>query len=220
MLNKNYKEIFVQVILKGLFVLKLLLEYLKDNLKKCILLLIIVVIGLMIGVFLFNNTLSKESYNQDINLFIENIKQKENIHYNKIFFYKIKNDGIILLIIIFTSMSIFNKIGTKLVLLYKGIDIGFVFSCILNTLGIFKGLGFALPIVFLYNVAFIPLLIILSFICTDFYNKILEKDYENKRNLIGEFFLKIIGIWLIELVNCLFYSFLYFNILIFIKDLF
>lgn len=116
-------------------------KHIKINVKDYLFLSIILIIGVMIGVVIINNSdeNSKSEISGYINSFIDTIKNKE-FKIDKMELTKISIiDNLKLVLIIWIAGS--TIIGIPLIYIitaYKGICMGYTISAIINTLGTWK----------------------------------------------------------------------------------
>lgn len=126
----------------------------------------------------------------------------------------------LVLVVFFTSFSIFYFCGNVGIFTYLGIKIGYIFSLALSTLGIEQGMLLTIPMIILPNVLKIQILIYFNTICTRTYLNLIEKDYDSKISLIRKFITRIIIVLMAIFLNSLIYTFINFNILVLLKKYF
>ena len=122
---------------KNNFIKDLIIEYINENSKLYILLIIIFFIGLSIGIICINNT-NDESQKQIsgyINNFTETLKTEENISANYIIIESIKNNIIIVALLCFLGSTVIGVPLIYLVILYKGYSFGYTIASIFAALG-------------------------------------------------------------------------------------
>ena len=159
---------------------EILKEYLKNNIKEYLIVIILFIIGILSGVFFLNNYV--ENNENDIidylETYINDIKQNDVISIDMI--AEIKDDVLLTVIMWFAGTTI---IGIPIVLgiiVWRGFCIGYTISGITYTLGIQKGLNFALSTMLLQNIIFIPVILTLGVSGIKLYKTIMrDKRKEN-----------------------------------------
>lgn len=159
---------------------EILKEYLKNNIKEYLIVIILFVIGILSGVFFLNNYVENNENDiiDYIETYINDIKQNDGISIDMI--AEIKDDVLLTVIMWFAGTTI---IGIPIVLgiiVWRGFCIGYTISGITYTLGIQKGLNFALSTMLLQNIIFIPVILTLGVSGRKLYKTIMrDKRKEN-----------------------------------------
>lgn len=160
---------------------EILKEYLKNNIKEYLIVIILFIIGILSGVFFLNNYV--ENNENDIidylETYINDIKQNDVISIDMI--AEIKDDVLLTVIMWFAGTTI---IGIPIVLgiiVWRGFCIGYTISGITYTLGIQKGLNFALSTMLLQNIIFIPVILTLGVSGIKLYKTIMRD--KRKKNI-------------------------------------
>lgn len=159
---------------------EILKEYLKNNIKEYLIVIILFIIGILSGVFFLNNYVENNENDiiDYIETYINDIKQNDGISIDMI--AEIKDDVLLTVIMWFAGTTI---IGIPIVLgiiVWRGFCIGYTISGITYTLGIQKGLNFALSTMLLQNIIFIPVILTLGVSGIKLYKTIMrDKRKEN-----------------------------------------
>ena len=155
-----------------------ILEYIENNAKYYILLLIVFFIGIILGILFLNNINDngKLQISNYINDFLEYIRNNENTKINIIILESIKQNALMLILICFIGTTIIGAPLTYILILYKGCSFAYTISAIIGTLGLSKGLIISLAILVPYLI-YIP-----SILSAGVSNIILNKEIlKNKR---------------------------------------
>ena len=133
-------------------------QYILNNSKEYILVLIIFIIGIFAGVMFINNCseAQESTVTSYINEFIEKFKTLENLDKQSLTVTSIKSNILLALIIWLAGTTI---IGMSVVLgfiLFRGFCLGYTVSAISLTIGTGKSLLFCLCGLAIQNVLFIP----------------------------------------------------------------
>ncbi len=156
-------------------------EYIKNNIKEYIIIIIIFLLGLFLGVMFINNV--GESQKQEItgyvNTYLEAFKQKE-IDYPVQLKNNIRENIILVITMWFAGSTV---IGIPIVLgiiAFRGFCLGYAVASFTYVLGLTKGITFSLVALVLQNIIFIPAIISLGVSCLKLYQSILkDKRREN-----------------------------------------
>ncbi len=200
--------------------LDIITKEIKDITKQLTFFLIVVIIGTAIGSIVFNSIDDKQEIISNLKVIVENIKNVQNVNYRDILNSYLINNLYLVLVVFFTSFSIFYFCGNVGIFTYLGIKIGYIFSLALSTLGIEQGMLLTIPMIILPNVLKIQILIYFNTICTRTYLNLIEKDYDSKISLIRNFITRIIIVLMAIFLNSLIYTFINFNILVLLKKYF
>lgn len=134
-----------------------IINFLKNNLKEYLLVIIIFIIGMFIGVMLVNNTSveNQQIIENYILNFIEKFKSIANLDKLNLLTTSIK-DNIILAIALWIAGT--TIIGMPIVfgiILFRGFCFGYTVAAVTFTLGLGKGIFFCILSLFLQNIFFI-----------------------------------------------------------------
>lgn len=161
--------------------IQVLEEYVKNNIKEYIIIIIIFLIGVFLGVMFINNVgeAQKEEITGYVNTYLEAFKQKE-IDYTQQLRNNIKENIILVLIMWFAGSTV---IGIPIVLGiigFRGFCLGYAISSFTYVLGTTKGVTFSVVALILQNIIFIPAILSLGVSCLKLYQSILkDKRREN-----------------------------------------
>lgn len=153
-----------------------IIEYMKNNSKEYILIILIFFIGIFIGVMFMNNC-SEETENSVtsyIYKFIEEFKGIEKIDKGSLIGTSIKRNIVLAIIVWLAGTTI---IGMPIVLgliLFRGFCLGYTVSAISFSFGIGKGIVFCLLALFLQNILFIPALLTMGVSSIKLYKAIIN----------------------------------------------
>ncbi len=174
-------------------------KYIKENAKEYIILIVFLLIGLVLGVIVANNSnqVQKDSITTTILNVTNTIKQTPNIDYGHLLIESIKKNVILESVIFFFSLSVLAPIIIKGIVCYKGFCLGYTISSVILTFGIGKGLLFCLPLLFITQLILIPCLLILANEGNKLYKSIvIERDSRMKIQITKTLiiFLSIFGV--------------------------
>lgn len=153
-MKKDRNRIYLEIILKNL----------QENKKIYILLLIFLLIGIVFGVFIINNSdeVQKNEVSEYINNFVTTLKNNNSIDKQELVKVSIKEDILMGIILWFVGSTV---IGLPLIyffVLYKGLCIGYTISSAIIALGTGKGVVFCLSSILFQNIIFIPALFFIA----------------------------------------------------------
>ena len=155
-------------------VFSIIKEDVQNNVKSYLIIVVIFAIGIFLGVFLVNQTDSKEEIEKYINSYIDETKKLQNGDYLGELREDIKNNIILVFFLWFAGTTI---IGIPIVfgiILFRGFCLGCTIASCVYVLGKIKGLIFLAITVLLQNIIFIPAIIILGVSCIKLYNSIIK----------------------------------------------
>lgn len=154
-------------------------KHVKSNIKDYLILSIFFIIGVIIGTMLINNSddNSKTELNGYINSFVTVLKN-ESFEIDKVQLTKqtIYNNLKLVLIIWACGTTIIGIPLIYIIMIYKGISIGYTISAMMVTLGNFKGFTFALISLLLQNIIVIPIILMLNVSSLNLYRVLIKKD--------------------------------------------
>ena len=195
---------------------KVLLEYISNNKKSFIKLLLFLLIGILLGVTYFNLFLKAEEKNIINNYIIDTydlIKANGNINFSKMFLESIKRNFSYIGIIGICGLFIIGNIFIYVVLIIKGITFGFTISSVLCAFGMnFKFWIFILNLI-LQNIIMIPCIILISEKSIKLYKIIINKLSNKKEELCKHIIIMLI-LFLLCFVSSLIEIYISINFLI------
>ena len=182
-MNTNY------VISKGVYYIMrnsnwkfIIKEYLKNNYREYLLICILFLIGIFTGVMIinFSNENKISEIDGTINEFINKYKIIENINNLQLTIQSIKKNTLLAIILWIAGTTVIGLPIVLLVILIRGIILGFTISSITVTLGKLKGILFCMSSVVLQNVLYIPAIFTIGVSSIKLYNAIMkDKRKEN-----------------------------------------
>lgn len=155
---------------------KILLNYMKNNSKEYILVILIFIIGLFIGVMYINNCSEEKSTSISMYIleFIDKFKKIENINTIIQLTTSIKENIFLAIVIWGLGTTIIGMPIVLAIILFRGFCLGYTVSAIVYTLGFKKGIIFCLISLFLHNIFFIPALLTIGVSSIKLYKNIIE----------------------------------------------
>ena len=157
-------------------------EYLKNNYREYLLICILFLIGIFTGVMIinFSNENKISEIDGTINEFINKYKIIENINNLQLTIQSIKINMLLAIILWIAGTTVIGLPIVLLVILIRGIILGFTISSITVTLGKLKGILFCMSSVVLQNVLYIPAIFTIGVSSIKLYNAIMkDKRKEN-----------------------------------------
>ena len=154
----------------------IILNYIKENIKTYLILLIIFFIGLILGVIFVDNA-SEPQANQIssyINNFINSIKENYQISTKDLLKETVINNVSIAVILWFLGSTVIGFPLIYVVICYKGYCIGYTISSVIATIGTAKGIIFILATMLLQNIIYIPVILTLGVSGVKLYRLIME----------------------------------------------
>ena len=157
-------------------------NYIKINYKEYILISLIFLIGIFVGVMIINN--SKEIQVSEIltyiNDFITKYKEIENINKVSLIIESIKKNLLLAIILWLAGTTVICMPIVLIVILFRGIALGFTISSITITLGTLKGILFCVSSIALQNFLYIPAILTIGVSSIKLYKSIIkDKMREN-----------------------------------------
>lgn len=158
---------------------KIIYRHVKINFKDYLILSIIFIIGVIIGTMLINN--SDQSSKNEINGYINSlvtVLKNESFEIDKLQLTKqtICNNLKLALIIWACGTTIIGIPLIYIIMLYKGVSIGYTISAMMITLGNFKGFIFSILALLLQNIIVIPIILMLNVSSIKLYRVLIKKD--------------------------------------------
>ena len=157
-------------------------NYIKNNFKEYTLVSLLFIIGLFISVLVINNCDNDclEEISAYINDFIDNFKNAESINKIELFIDSVKNNIFLTLILWLAGTTVIGVPIVLIIILLRGLSLGYTISIVTYTLGTFKGLEFCFISILLKNLLFIPALLTLGVSSIKLYKSIIQdKRKEN-----------------------------------------
>lgn len=151
-------------------------EFIKDNIKIYLILIIIFFIGLLFGVLFINNTNETQAnqISEYINNFINSVKEDYQISTSSLLMSSVINNLCIAVILWFLGSTVIGVPLIYLVIGYKGYCIGYTIAAVTATLGTGRGIGFIFATMLLQNIIYIPTIITLAVSGIKLYKLIME----------------------------------------------
>lgn len=142
----------------------IIFEFIKDNAKIYLILIVIFFIGTLFGVLFINNTNETQSnqISEYINNFINSVKEDYQISTSSLLISSTINNICIAVILWFLGSTVIGVPLIYLVIGYKGYCIGYTISAVTATLGVGKGIAFISSTMLLQNIIYIPTIITLA----------------------------------------------------------
>lgn len=166
---------------KGSKIRSVLFNYINNNKREYLIVIILFFIGLIIGVLFVNNL--NDTRVTEVNNYLSdlcnNIIEKNNINLFDIFKKSIKSNILIIFLLWFGASTI---IGIPIVYginVIKGFSIGCTISCLLNSFGTGNGLLLSISFLMLHNVVFIPVMFSACVSGVQLYKSIMKNKQRN-----------------------------------------
>ena len=178
-------------------------QYISNNSKEYILVLIIFIIGIFIGVMFINNCQEEQettiiSY---INEFIEKFKNIENLDKQALTISSIKSNITLALIIWLAGTTIIGMPVVLGLILFRGFCMGYTVSALSLTIGTGKSLLFCLFGLVIQNILFIPALLTMGVSSIKLYKAIVnDRRKENIKIEIARH--SVISILMLGILVC------------------
>lgn len=154
----------------------LIFEYIKENAKSYLILIIIFFIGLILGILFVNNSNETQAnqISSYINNFINSVKENYQISSKTLLSTSIINNTCIAILLWFLGSTVIGVTLIYLVIGYKGYCIGYTIAAITATLGTGNSIIFILSTMLLQNIIYIPTIITLAVSGIKLYKLIME----------------------------------------------
>ncbi len=168
---------------KRIKLLEIIKEYIFNNKKEYIIVILLFVIGIFLGVLFINNTgeVQKTEITTYMNNFINELKETQNLNYTELLKNSITQNILLAIILWFFGTTV---IGIPVVfgmIVYRGFCLGYTIATCITIMGLSKGISFVLILLLLQNILFIPAIIALAVSGFKLYKSII-KD-RNKENI-------------------------------------
>jgi stage II sporulation protein M len=152
------------------------INYIKNNFREYALVFLLFIIGIFVGVMIVNNC--AEDQLQEISTYISDFvgkfKNIETLDKSELMPVSIKNNIFLALIIWLAGTTVIGIPIVLIVVLFRGICLGYTISIITYTLGTFKGIFFCLISLLFQNILFIPAILTLGVSSIKLYKSIVK----------------------------------------------
>ncbi len=152
------------------------MNYINNNIKEYALVTLLFVIGLFIGVMIVNNC--SENLLQEVSAYLSDFVNKleniDTINKSALIIDSIKSNIILSLVLWISGTAIIGLPIVLIVILYRGLCLGYTISVITYTFGTIKGIGFCISSIFFQNILFIPAVLTLGVSSMKLYKSIVK----------------------------------------------
>lgn len=157
-------------------------NYVKKNYKEYIIVTVLFIIGIFIGVMIINS--SQENQVNEISTYINEIitkyKELNNINKFELVIKSIKRNLLFAIVIWSAGTTVIGIPIVLIMILFRGIVLGFTISSIIITLGTLKGILFCMIALVLQNIIHIPAILTIGTSSIKLYKSIIkDKRKEN-----------------------------------------
>ena len=157
-------------------------NYVKKNYKEYIIVTVLFIIGIFIGVMIINS--SQENQVNEISTYINEIitkyKELNNINKFELVIKSIKRNLLFAIVIWSAGTTVIGIPIVLIMILIRGIVLGFTISSIIITLGTLKGILFCMIALVLQNIIHIPAILTIGTSSIKLYKSIIkDKRKEN-----------------------------------------
>ena len=179
---------------------KSILRWIKENYREYTLVALLFLIGIFIGVMIVNNCSDNQmqEISSYINDFIINLKNADSINKMELIGTSIKNNLILAFILWFAGTTIIGLPIVLIIILFRGLCLGYTVAVFSYTLGKFSGIMFSIISILLQNVLFIPAVLTLGVSSIKLYKSIMK--HRNKENIKIEILRHIITLGLTSII--------------------
>jgi len=195
-----------------------LYNYLLSNKKNFFIILSIFFIGMLIGIFVINNTNENQilEINSYINSIKENLQSSENVNLTECLLKSIKQNVTFVLLMWFLGCTIIGNVFVYFCILYKGFSLGYTISAIISSLGAKGGTIFVFSSLLIQNIIFIPAIFILAESGIKLYIRITKNLINIKQELLRHTLIMLIALVLV-VISSIVEVYVSTNLLIFLK---
>ena len=175
-------------------------HYVKNNYKEYLLISMLFIIGIFVGVMVINNC--KDAQLNEITTYIKDFitkyKEIENINISSLIIESTKKNLLFAIILWLAGTTVIGMLVVLIMILLRGIILGFTISSITIALGFFKGTVFTITSILLQNLLYIPAILTIGVSSIKLYKSIIkDKRRENIkieiiRHTIISFFMVIL----------------------------
>ena len=157
-------------------------HYVKNNYKEYLLISMLFIIGIFVGVMVINNC--KDAQLNEITTYIKDFitkyKEIENINISSLIIDSIKKNLLYAIILWLAGTTVIGMLVVLIMILLRGIILGFTISSITIALGFFKGTVFTITSILLQNLLYIPAILTIGVSSIKLYKSIIkDKRKEN-----------------------------------------
>lgn len=154
----------------------LVFEYIRENVRIYLILIILFFIGIILGVLFVNNSdeVQANEISNYINNFINSVKEDYQISTKNLLFTSVFNNTCIAILLWFLGSTVIGVPLIYLVIGYKGYCMGYTISSIIATVGTNKGILFITSTMLLQNIIYIPTIMTLAVSGIKLYKLIME----------------------------------------------
>lgn len=197
-----------------------LYNYLMTNKKSFISIISVFFVGMILGIFMINNTGESEilEINSYINSICENLKSAENINMLECLFNSLKQNISFVLVMWFLGCTLIGNIFVYFGILYKGFSLGYTISAIIATLGSKSGSLFVFAALLIQNIIFLPAIFVLAESGIKLYIRISQNLINVKQELLRHTVIMLIVLILV-VISSILEVYLSTNLLIFLKKI-
>lgn len=144
---------------------KVLLNYVKNNKKLFFRLLFFILIGIIVGVIYFNVVL-EDVEREEISVFVLNtqtrLKENVDINYIRLLINSIKKNTFYIFLIGMLGLFVFGNLLVYLILIFKGLSIGFTISTFLYSFSFSTEFILLIILCIFQNIIIIPSILLIS----------------------------------------------------------
>lgn len=151
-------------------------QYVSNNLKEYILVLVIFLVGIFVGVMFINNSSEEQTSTvvEYVNEFIQKFKVTENLDKQSLIATSIKENITLAIIIWLAGTTIIGMPIVLGIILFRGFCLGYTVSAITLAIGTGKGLMFCVLMLVVQNIIFIPALLTMGVCGIKLYKSIIN----------------------------------------------
>lgn len=199
---------------------EILKKHFQENYKNYFILMFIFTVGLIIGICCVNNmeTDSKKELNDYLTNITTQIKENKQIDYTNILKKSITTNLKFLAIIVFISFSMWGEIATIILIGYKGFGVGYSISSAIAIFGTGKGLLFAVSLICLSEIIFIPAIFYITVLSMKKYKTLMYEKEDNKWLIIKHYLIALLAVIIILILSSLIQTYLNNNLFLLFKQ--
>ena len=176
-----------------------------NNAKAYFVVAIIFTVGVFLGVMFINQTEDKTEIEKYVNTYIDETKNLQTPNFLSELQYDVKNNIILVLILWFAGTTIIGIPIALGIILFRGFCLGYTIASCVVTLGRVKAIIFVFITMFLQNIIFIPVLMILGVSSIKLYKSIIkDRRKENiKVSIMKHSIISLISLFILILASIL-----------------
>lgn len=182
-------------------------NYVKNNYKEYLLVCILFLIGIFVGVMIINNCKEKQlsEITAYINELITKYKELESVDKYSLIIESIKKNILFAIILWLAGTTVIGLFILLIIILLRGIILGFTISSIIITFGFFKGILFIIASIIIQNLFYIPAILTIGVSSIKLYKSIIQdKRKQNiKIEIIRHTVISFIMVILMVLAACI-----------------